>query len=224
MALGTPFIDTLTSSQRATVAAKSRGPKRPSYYDGTLAQDNARLMATGSQPTSDDANVQISEDLEAAFILMSTADKNGLLEFIGSAIKVATSLSDDDFLLLVETVAVRKAGYVQISADVGSKTTQYDVVRSNVLGFIQNIANQAIVAQNTADMTGRPDPTSVVVPDLGALFSALQDGYVTLARPDILAVHDRITDTVTLNDYQNAATHRTKELSSWAKVVTLYLI
>ena len=107
-----------------------------------------------------------------------------------------------------------KAGYAQIWSDVGRKTSQYDVVREKMLAFIQNIANQQVVAKNTADMNERPDPTSVVVPDLGALFSSLADGYLNLSRPDILAVHDRISDTGTLNTYQNAATHRTKERTS----------
>ncbi len=213
---GTPFIDILTPAQQQTVAQKSRGGQRPSYYDGTLAEVNARLKGTGDQAESTGAEVQISEDLEAVFILMSTADKDGLLAFLNSAIKIASSASSDDFALMSEVVAVRKTGYAQVYTDVGRAVSDYDNVRKNLLSFIDRIAHQKGSRQQ--------DPVSVVVPDLGALFASLSDAYRSLAAPDILAVHDRIADTGTLYAYQNAATNRTKELSSWVAVVTLYQI
>ena len=223
----TPFIDILSDSQRLTVAQKSRGAKRPFYYDGTLAEVQERLRNTGNEEP-DAAEVQISEDLEATFILMSTKDKSELLAFVASAIKVASSLSGDDFALISEVVAVRKAGYVQVWTDVGQKTSGYDTVREAILGFLERTANQSVLTQTVGGTNGntvqRENPTSVVVPDLGALFGSLADSYRVLAAPDILAVHDRIADTGTLYAYQSAATHRTRELSSWVKIVTLYLI
>lgn len=223
----TPFIDILSDAQKATVAQKSRGAKRPSYYDGTLADIQERLRNTGNEDPGA-AEVQISADLEAAFILMSTKDKSELLAFIASAIKVASSFSGDDFALISEVVAVRKVGYVQVWTDVGQKTSGYDTVRQAILGFLERTANQRVLTQTVGGTNGntvqREDPTSVVLPDLGALFSSLSDSYRVLAAPDVLAVHDRISDTGTLYAYQSAATHRTRELSSWVNVVTLYLI
>jgi hypothetical protein len=222
--MATPFIDILTDAQKVTVAQKSRGAKRPSYYDGTRAETQARLANTGNEEGTEGALVQISEDLEATLILMSTKDKTNLLTFVASAIKVASDMSTDDFVLMAEVVAVRKAGYVQVWTDVGQKTSSYDVVRASILNFIEQTANQNVVTTATGSLTQREDPTSVVIPDLGALFSSLSDSYRVLAAPDILAVHDRISDTGTLYAYQNAASHRTRELSSWVAIITLYLI
>jgi hypothetical protein len=219
---GTPFIDILTPAQRVTVARKSRGDKRPYYYDGTLAQTQERLKTTGTEESSLGAEVQISEDLEAMFILMNPLDKGKLLAFLADAIKVSSSMSGDDFALITEVVAVRKAGYAQIYTDVGSKTSGYDAVRRNILGLVEQFAHQSVT--NPTEATGRPDPTSVVIPDLGALFASLADSYRVLATPDILAIHDRIADTGTLYAYQNATLHSVKELSSWVAVVTLYLV
>lgn len=219
--MATPFIDALTPGQRAQVAAKSRGTNRPTYYDSTLALSQDRLRSLGAEtPEANalDPNVQISEDLEALLILMPIEDKKALLQFIAAAIGVAGSLSNTDFALMTETLLVRKAAYQQVYTDVGSRVLQYDATRARVLGFVENIARQ----QTLPDP--KSDPTSIVIPELGTLFSSLADSYRTLSMPDTLAVHDRIADAGVVFTYQNAATNRTKELSSWINVINLYLI
>ena len=203
--MATPFIDSLSDAHRALVDRRSKKERRPSYYDGLLT-------------ATSEGNVKISLDFEAALILTPNAIKKDVLRFINEAVYVTSNMNADDYSLIQEVVERRGDSYLQINTDVGKKVLQYDTARANLVAFIDQVARSE---SSEAGDTARA--TEVVIPDLGALFSSLSNAYTTLSRPDDLAVHDRIADSGYLYTIQNAATHRARELSSWASIFTAYL-
>lgn len=216
MAESTPFIDTLSTSDRARVERKSRGNSRPTYYDGTRAETQARVEATGREVTNETAQVLISLDLEAALILASTSDKKKMLDFLQASIAVVSNTNADDFELMGQVVQTRVASYQQVRSDVGQKVSDYETARQQFLGFIEAKAREGGASA--------ADTTAIVIPDLNAMFTAITDAHTALSRPDLLMVHDRIADAGALYDVQDAATNRTKELSSWVGVIQKYLV
>lgn len=224
----TPFLDVLSDEQRAIVTKRSRGEKRPSYYDSSVAQ---AATITGEGTT--DGLVQISQDLEAFLILLDSDIKKEILTFIETAGGVATSMNKDDFALMGEVVILRRNNYGQISKDVGEQVLEFDSARSKMMVFLENTARSNLTVPKANRAGGaatqdNPNPdaaavTAIILPDLGTFFSSLQDSYSVLAQPDELAVHDRISDAGILYTVQNAAQERANELSSWARVFRTYL-
>jgi len=215
MSESTPFIDSLKADKRALVERRSRGEKRPRYYSGIRAATQDRLVTTGTQTTGQQADVVISLDLEAALILSSKEVKTKIISFLQSAILAVASTSVSDFVLMSEVVANRAKSYVQVRQDVGDMVSAYTDARYNLLGFIDATARENGVS-------GAAD--SVLIPDINSMFGAISDAYVTLSRSDLLGVHDRIADGGTLIAFENAATNRQKELSSWVTVIQTYLV
>ena len=206
----TPFINSLTPPQQATVQVKGRGDKRPSYYSAERALAQGTAARSGVVPT--DAltpEVQISQDMEAVLILLPMDVKNGLLTFIANALKVTATFDDLD--LMTEVLAVRKGSYPQVFADSAKPVIEYDSTRGQIVNFISRASKAT--TNNTA----------VLVPDLSNLFTALTQDSNLMSQPDVLAVHDRIADAATLYDYQASGLERTKELSSWVTVISTYL-
>jgi hypothetical protein len=211
----TPFIDSLTADRQAAVAKFSKGNARPSYFDATLANAQTRTKA----PVAEDSKgkVQISLDLEAALILTKNPVKKGMIDFINKAIEVVTSTNTDDFALMNEVVLLRTDSYEQVYRDVGDSVSEYDSVRASFLSDVD-------VNARGAGGEGIQTATSVVLNDIGPLFSSLSDARTTLTRPDDLSVHDRVADVGTLYTFEGAALARGKELSSWALVIQTYVI
>lgn len=206
----TPFINSLNPSQRSTVQVKSRGDKRPSYYSAARAVAQGTAARSGVVPTSElTPEVQISQDMEAVFILLPIDVKRNLLTFIASALK--STASTDDMELMTEVLAVRKGSYRQVFTDSGKPVMEYDATRGQILNFLAQ-ASKATV-----------NNTDVLIPDLSNLFTALTQDQNLMSQPDVLAVHDRIADAATLYDYQASGLERGKELSSWVTVISTYL-
>ena len=223
----TPFIDSLSVDRRIVVANKSKGNNRPSYYDAVVAgrQTKASTDAgqagagAGAPASSVDRTglVMISLDLEAALILTKSDVKEGMLNFIQTALDVVTSTDVNDFALMEEVITLRKDTYGQVSLNVGKAVIEYDSVRASFLADVDTNAR-------TNATGGAGAATTLVLADIGPLFASLSDARTTLSRPDDLAVHDRIADAANVYTFQNAATHRTKELSSWVLVLQTYLV
>jgi len=211
--MATPFIDSLSAEERAFVTRLSRGEKRPLYFDASIAE---AATVSGDQETT--GNVQISQDLEAALILMPADAKKQLRDFVQEAITLTSNNTQDDFLLLAEVLAVRKTSYAQINADAGKKALDYDVARAKVIDDIERRARA-----NADAGTSAAETTSVVISDLSVLFSAVSSAYEEIIRPDELAMHDRIADAGYLYTVQNAATNRARELSSWVQILPTYI-
>jgi hypothetical protein len=209
--MATPFIDALTDEQRAAVARRSRGEKRPSYYSAALAESQDPAT-TETEP----GRIQISEDLEAVLILLPGGVKQGLIEFIQASLDIVNNLNADDFALFSEVLEIRSENYAQVNADTGSIVETYDDARSQLIGFIETTGRQ-----NTASAASS---TSVVIPDLGTLFGSLAASYAALSSPDELAIHDRIADSGFVYTLQDAATSRSTELSSWVQVIQTYTV
>jgi hypothetical protein len=213
----TPFIDALPKAQKQTVRQKARGVNRPSYFSAQQAKARAMAKRTGDVAVANiPEEVQISEDLEAVLILMPIDVKKDLLDFIGVALSV--SLTQDDLALMEEIVEVRATNYQQANADVGSHLSQYTVTRNNIISFVAKAVSAAPKGTQV-----NVDPSSVVVPDMNALFAVLKDDHAGLSSLDLLAAHDRITDSATLYSYLDAGTYRGRELFSWAAIVMSYL-
>lgn len=209
----TPFISSLTDEQKALVARRSRGAKRPSYYSATLARANQPVPGLTTAPSNPDdvAKVQITEDLEALLILMPIETKRRLIEFI--KVVVPASTTEDDLALMTEVVAVRAKSYAQVNADVGAHLSRYDETRASVVSMLAS----------AAPAEGVTDPLVALVPDLSNLFTVLKEDHSNLSQRDLLAAHDRITDAATLYGYTDSGIYRMKELLSWVVVISTYL-
>ncbi len=209
----TPFLDILTEEQRARVATRSLGDRRPSYFSAALVDAQRRLQQTGdSEASSTDGMVQISLDLEAVLILMPANIKRRLLDFIGQAL--AVSSSSDELALLTDMVATRQGGYATIThPNVSSALISFEDLRAAFLRFVTLVRGET-----TADV----DPLSVVVPDLNGLFAALRADFDVYSRPDALAVHDVLVDAATVNSYSEYGLDHISELLSWTRVLNVY--
>jgi len=222
----TPFIDSLSVDRKIVVANKSKGNNRPSYYDAVVAGRQTKAATTPGlggagagalAAAGREGMVQISLDLEAALILTGSKVKEGMLNFIQTALEVVTNSNENDFVLMEEVLALRRKTYEQVFLNVGQAVTEYDSVRASFLADVDKNAR-------TTPTSGAGAATTIVLADIGPLFASLSDARTTLSRPDDLAVHDRIADAANVYTFQDAATHRTKELSSWVLVLQTYLI
>lgn len=201
----TDFIGSLPENLRTVIANNARGVNRPKYYSATLA--NAGAVVTAQKPQIN-AEIQISEDLEAVLILMSPQQRGQMMDFIRKSESVSTS--PDDLEMMAETVARRAEGYAQVAADAGGPTRNFSLARAAIM---------AVLNKQRADDSSTSD---TIVPDLSNFFAAVAVDYLVVTKPDIMAVHDRIVDESTLGAYTDSGNNRSKELLSWLKVFQTY--
>lgn len=205
----TPFIDSLSQADRERVTANTRGDQRPSYHSATLASAQANVQARDKdEGVPKSASVQISLDFEAFLILMSPQQRGQMMDFIRTSVSIMSS--SEELALMTEVAAVRAEGYAQVVTDAAGPTQAFDVGRASVLEFL---------ASKGADSDSQGE---VLIPDLSSFFSAVSVDYLTMTKPDILAMHDRIVDSSVLGAYTDIGSERTKELLSWLNVFQTY--
>lgn len=202
------FILSLPADQKAIVARSARGSKRPSYYDSELAVVAQRAAKTGVVPEVADT-VQISEDLEAVIILLPTAHKRNLLNFLQAGLQVSTDASEAE--LMAEVVAIRASNYAVINSEAVAPQLDYAKAKGAVASFLEN-------ARETSGLS-----IDGLVPDLDRLFAALNEDVEAVSRPEILALHNHITDNMTVFDLTKRGTQRQKEILSWINIFKSYL-
>ena len=201
------FILSLPADQRAIVARSARGSKRPSYYDSELAIVAQRAEKAGLVAASDE--VQISEDLEAVIILLPTAHKRNLLNFLQAGLQVSTDANEAE--LMAEVVSIRASNYTTINMEAVAPQLDYAKAKGAVASFLENAR-----ASSGLSIDG-------LVPDLDRLFAALNEDVEAVSRPEILSLHNHITDTMTVFDLTKRGTQRQKEILSWINIVKSYL-
>lgn len=205
----TPFLSSLSPAQKARVAKYAR-KERPSYFDPTLAAIQEDTKRTGEDPNEFNPNVQISEDLEAALILLSSSLKEAMVKTLADLTK---STSEEDLALMAEVVSARIEGYSTTAAELADPSLSYGRTREAII----NALIQAVPRDNDTEKA-----TAILIPDLSNMFQVVSASLADFTKTEVMAVHDRITDAMTLNAYSSAGATRLKELSSWKKVITTY--
>ena len=220
MSSTTPFIDSLSPQDRQKVIQRSLGDKRPSFYSSELAKLNALNKAAPSSDGFVSPDVQISPDFEATLILLSEKDKKGIIQFILDAFKAEEPA--DELELMTNTLVKRKANYDQANSDTYAPALRFDKSRASVLAFVESKRSPVTpAADDPAPQV--EDNIDAVVPELSYLFSSLSTEYLSLTKPEILEMHNRIVDSQVLNYFTDEAAARKSELLSWQTVIQLYL-
>ena len=217
------FIDSLTPDQKLLVVRRSRNAKRPTYFDPALAGAQAQAQATGNNdPNALDPNVQISEDLEAVFILLPLPLKNGLLSYLTTMLSLLGSA--DELELMTEILGIRTGTINQTVTDISAPIAQYDEVRESIMTFLTK-SQTATAAPGQAQSLDQTTQTSadVVIPDLSILFGLTASGHSRIATTDLVEVHNRIADVGVVSAYSSDGLYRTQEITSWLGVITTYL-
>ena len=206
--MSTDFLLSLPADQQAVVSRQARGSKRPSYFDSQLAVVAQRAKFSGVSPEVADT-VQISEDLEAIIILLPTAQKQNLLSFLQTGLSVAQDANEVE--LLNEMVSIRSGNYAVVNSEAVAPQSAYTKAKGSIRDFLEN-------ARETSGLS-----IDGLVPDLDRLFATLNEDIEQISRPEILELHNHITDTLAVFDMTAKGTQRQKELLSWINVFKTYL-
>ena len=206
--MATDFLLTLPSDQQAIVSRYAKGSKRPSYFDSGLAVVAQRAAFSGVVPEVADT-VQISEDLEAVIILLPTVQKRNLLSFLEAGLSVGQDSNEVD--LMNEIVSIRTSNYGVVNSEAIAPQLAYTKAKGAIRDFLEN-------ARETSGLV-----LDGLVPDLDRLFATLNEDVEHVSRPEILEIHNHITDVVIVFDLTARGSSRQKELLSWINVFKAYL-
>jgi hypothetical protein len=219
--MANPFIESLPKEKQNYVA-KFAKETRPSYYDANLAQTAKGLASTLGGSISEDnsqfnPNTQISQDLEAVFILSSTEDKVQLIKVLEFLIK--NRKQNEELELMEEILATRADSFRQIASDQvagnNNVVATFESVRSKTFNLL-------VVAPSEGDALG-DEPTAVLIPELSKMFGIINSNISEVAKPELMAIHDLVVDKLTVSYYSKSLDERLEELSSWINVVQAYL-
>jgi hypothetical protein len=203
----TPFINSLSEADKALVRSRARNP-RPTYFVGALQDQIDRSQTTGAE-AQQSAEIEISEDLEAALILMPSAQKTALVNQL-TTLKDQGS-SSDDLELMNQVVADRVSGFSLTIHDSQGLSIKYETTRSAIIDFLVK----------KGDGTSQ-NPTAVLIPDLSNMFQMVSSALADFEKREIMATHDRIVDHLVLSSYLSNGTYKSKELLSWVNVFSAY--
>lgn len=214
----TPFIASLSDDDRRLVDLYARNP-RPTYYSAVVQALADQADKNGLNKGDFDPNVTISEDFEALLIIMPPAQKSALIELLRQ-LAVARTMPDE-LDLMQEVLAIRRESYVLVKDECANQAIALDATYTSVIQFMTELYEKTRAIPENEVLS--QEPTAVLVPDLGNLFSNLTSFISDLNKTEVMSAHDTITDQMTLVSYSGSFLNRTKEILSWADVVNSYM-
>jgi hypothetical protein len=100
--------------------------------------------------------------------------------------------------------------YASVNADAVSPQQDYKKAKETVTSFLESIRVASGVEVED------------LVPDLDRLFFTLNVDVEASSRPEVLSLHNHITDTLTIVDTVKGADHQ-KEVLSWINIFKMYI-
>lgn len=221
----TPFISSLTKEKRDYVAKYAKIP-RPTYFSAAI-KDIADSVEGEVDLTNPELNPEkvISKDFEAMLILSSKEDKSNLIAILNFLVTKRQPSAELD--LMDEVLGTRAESYKQVVEDLkstsaGSLVSSIEKVRGSLFNLLINtpITNDDGTKK---ELALGDEPIAVLIPDMSNMFNVINDSTSELTKPEILSVHDRIVDQLTVSYYTGAGLRRQEELFSWIRVIQTYL-